>query len=75
MSEHYNEEIAWRRLQDMQREIENHRLVAGGGSASVTWWLPLLARRVWLVAGLAGRRAPRWRLTAGAPPSSRRIAS
>lgn len=31
MSEFYNEEMAWWRLQDLQREMENRRVVAGGG--------------------------------------------
>lgn len=57
--EYYNEEMAWRHLQDLQREMENHRLVDAGGPA-LRWWLPKLARRIWIVAGLASRRAPRW---------------
>ena len=59
MNGYYNEEMAWRQLQDLQREMENHRLVDGGGPA-LGWWLPKLAVRIWVVAGLAGRRAPRW---------------
>ena len=59
MNESFNEEMAWRHLQDMQREMENRRLVDGGGPA-LRWWLPKLAKRVWIVAGLASRRAPRW---------------
>src|SRR5213594_789395 len=59
MNESFNEEMAWRHLQDMQREMENRRLVDGGGPA-LRWWLPKLARRVWIVAGLATRRPPRW---------------
>lgn len=59
MSRNYNEEMAWRRLQDLQREMENHRMVDAGGPA-LRWWLPRLAERAWLVAGLASRRAPRW---------------
>ena len=59
MNQFYNEEMAWRRLQDMQRELENHRMVDGGGP-TLRWWLPKLAERIWVVAGLASRRAPRW---------------
>ncbi|HEV2218768.1 MAG TPA: hypothetical protein VGV88_14510 [Candidatus Dormibacteraeota bacterium] len=59
MNEFYNEEMAWRQLQDLQLEMENRRLVASGGR-SLRWWLPRLADRVWVVAGLASRRAPRW---------------
>ena len=57
VNESFNEEMAWRHLQDLQREMENHRLVDGGGPV-LRWWLPKLARRVWIVAGLAGRRPP-----------------
>jgi len=59
VSRNFNEEMAWRHLQDLQREMENRRLVDGGGPP-LAWWLPKLAERVWLVAGLASRRAPRW---------------
>ena len=59
MNRYYNEEMAWRQLQDLQREMENHRLVEGGGPP-IRWWLPKLAERMWVVAGLASRRAPRW---------------
>ena len=59
MNRYHNEEMAWRQLQDLQREMENRRLVADGGPM-LRWWLPKLATRIWIVAGLAGRRAPRW---------------
>ena len=59
MNGQYNEEMAWRRLQDVQREAENARLVESGGPA-VRGWLSMLALRAWLVAGLAARRPPRW---------------
>ena len=62
MRENCNEEMAWRRLQDMQREMENQLLVDGGGPA-LGWWLPRLAERLWVLAGLAARRAPRRRAT------------
>lgn len=74
MNGYYNEEMAWRQLQDMQRELENHRLVDGGGPA-LRWWLLRLTQRIWLTAGLTARRAPRWRSSAGAPGPSRPIAS
>ena len=45
MNEHFNEEMAWRHLQDLQLEMENHRLVDAGGPA-LGWWLPRLARRL-----------------------------
>lgn len=63
MNEHYNEEMAWRRLQDLHREIENQRLLTAGGPP-LRGWLSGLAERAWLVAGLAARRPPRRRPTA-----------
>jgi hypothetical protein len=29
----WNEDVAWQRLQDVQREAENRRLIAAGGAA------------------------------------------
>jgi transposase InsO family protein len=52
------EDVAWTRLQDMQRELENRRLYGRRpGLPSVA----LILERVWLLAGLAYRRAPRRR--------------
>lgn len=59
MNQHYNEEMAWRRLQDIQTEMENHRLIAGGGP-DLIWWPVRLAQRVWTLAGLASMRPPRF---------------
>ena len=64
MNGYFNDEMAWRRLQDLQREMENARMVDGGGPA-LRWWVPKLAARIWVVAGLATRRAPRWSPAAG----------
>lgn len=64
MNGYFNDEMAWRHLQDLQREMENARMVDGGGPA-LRWWLPKLAARMWVVAGLASRRAPRWSPEAG----------
>ena len=64
MNGYFNDEMAWRRLQDLQREMENARMVDGGAPA-LRWWLPKLAARMWVVAGLANRRAPRWSPAAG----------
>jgi hypothetical protein len=30
----WNEDVAWQRLQDVQREAENRRLIASGGPAN-----------------------------------------
>jgi hypothetical protein len=40
-----NHEIAWLRLQDMQREAENRRLTAGRPSGTIAALKRLLARR------------------------------
>jgi hypothetical protein len=62
MYPYMNEDVAWQRLQDMQREMENSRLWAANATAmvgSVRW----LVERLWLLGGLAARRAPRRRPT------------
>ncbi|MGH7763621.1 MAG: hypothetical protein ACREOM_04285 [Candidatus Dormibacteraceae bacterium] len=57
---HKYEDVAWQRLQDVQREIENSRLMAAG--IQQAWaTLRLLAVRGWLLGGLASLRAPRRR--------------
>lgn len=43
MNLYYNEDMAWQRLQDTQREAENRRIVAGGGP-DLVWWTVLFAR-------------------------------
>jgi len=54
-----NEDVMWQRLKDIQREVENQRLI-GPRSVPPAWDLiKLLGRRVWLIAGLAMRRPPR----------------
>jgi hypothetical protein len=55
-----NEDAAWDRLIDMQREMENSRLWADR-SSSLLSRLALLAERAWILGGLAMRRAPRRR--------------
>jgi hypothetical protein len=58
MYPYMNEDAAFERLKDLQREMENSRLVAGSaiglGSLFRNW-----AERAWWVAGLAMRRPPR----------------
>lgn len=58
MYPYMNEDVAWQRLQDMQREMENSRIWAGG-SANGLALAARLAQRAWILAGLAMRRAPR----------------
>jgi hypothetical protein len=60
MYNYANEDAAWDRLIDMQREMENSRLWAGRSGSLVTT-LARLAERVWILGGLAMRRAPRRR--------------
>ena len=58
MYPYMNEDAAFERLKDLQREMENNRLIAGAalglGSLFRSW-----AERAWWVAGLAMRRLPR----------------
>jgi hypothetical protein len=56
-----NEDAAWQRLQDLQREMENSRLMAAGQPQAAMATLRKLSARVWLLAGLAARRPPRRR--------------
>jgi hypothetical protein len=55
-----NEDAAWQRLQDMQREIENSRLMAEGQPDATLQLLRRLAVRAWHLAGLAATRPPRY---------------
>jgi hypothetical protein len=58
MYQYTNEDAAWQRLQDLQREMENSQLMANRPRA-VWATLRQLAARVWLIAGLAAARPPR----------------
>jgi hypothetical protein len=60
MYEYKNEDVAWQRLKDLQREMENSRGMAEGIQQGLTT-ARLLAQRVWLLAGLASLRPPRRR--------------
>ena len=55
-----NEDAAWQRLQDMQREIENSQLMAEGQPATTLQLLRRLAAWAWHLAGLAAMRPPRY---------------
>ncbi len=55
-----NEDAAWQRLQDTQREIENSRLMAEGQPGATLQGLRRLATRAWHLAGLAAMRPPRY---------------
>jgi hypothetical protein len=54
-----NEDVMWQRLKDIQREVENQRLIGRRSMPSPWDLIKLLGRRVWLIAGLAMRRPPR----------------
>ena len=60
MYSYSNEDAAWDRLQDMQREMENSRLWADR-SGNLLATAAHLAERAWILGGLAMRRAPRRR--------------
>lgn len=61
MYPYMNEDAAWQRLQDIQREMENSRLMAAGQPDATLQTLKRLAARAWLLAGLASTRPPRRR--------------
>jgi hypothetical protein len=67
-----NEDAAWQRLQDIQREMENRRLVAAGRRHITVDVLRQLAVRAWLLAGLAAMRPPRRRPGRGQRDGERR---
>jgi hypothetical protein len=56
-----NEDAAWQRLQDIQREMENRRLTAAGQPHATFETIRQLGARAWLLAGLAATRPPRRR--------------
>jgi len=58
-----NEDAAWQRLIDIQREMENSKIWASDTSSLIKV-ASQLAERVWILGGLAARRAPRRRRTA-----------
>lgn len=62
MYPYLNEEVAWQRLQDLQREMENSRLMARHARVAFAD-LKRLVARVWWIAGLAAQRPPRRRPT------------
>jgi hypothetical protein len=52
-----NEDVAFERLKDLQREMENSRAMAGS-LAELRNSVRILALRAWWLAGLAMRRLP-----------------
>ena len=60
-----NEDVAWQHLQDLQREMENSRLMARHSRIAFAD-VKRLAARIWWVAGLAAQRPPRRRPTPAA---------
>ena len=55
-----NEDAAWQRLVDIQREMENSKIWATD-SSNLFKLAAQLAERAWVLGGLAMRRAPRRR--------------
>jgi len=55
-----NEDAAWQRLQDIQREMENRRLMAAGQPDTTLEFFRWLAARAWHLAGLAATRPSRY---------------
>ena len=60
MYPYMNEDVAFERLKDLQREMENSRLTANA-FAGFGALVRNLAARAWWIAGLAMRRPPRRR--------------
>ena len=69
MYPYMNEDAAFERLKDLQREMENSRLIAGS-AAGLGSLIRSVAERAWWLGGLAMRRPPRRR-----PVARRRGAS
>lgn len=59
MNLYSNEEVAWQRLVDLQREAEYSRYMATRGLPWLVHAAVLLGGAVWKLAGRALRRAPR----------------
>ena len=59
MNPYTNEDMMWERLKDMQREMENRRLYGPARTPTLGELMSLLGKRIWWIAGLATRRAPR----------------
>jgi hypothetical protein len=59
MNSRMNEDLAWLRVQDMQREAENRRLMADmrRSAGMTTRTVKLGLHAVWTLAALASRRA------------------
>ena len=55
-----NEDVAFERLKDLQREMENSRLTANG-LAGLGSMVRIVSARAWWLAGLAMLRPPRRR--------------
>jgi hypothetical protein len=64
MYPHMNEDVAFERLKDLQREMENSRMAADS-VAGLGALIRNLSARAWWLAGLAMRRAPRRRRNLG----------
>jgi hypothetical protein len=64
----WNEDVAWQRLQDVQREAENRRLIASGGPADRQQPLRRASQRSLLRRAAYVMRDVVWILNRGAHP-------
>ena len=69
MYQYTNEDVAFERLKDLQREMENSRMAADS-LVGLGKLVRNLAARAWLLAGLAMRRAPRRRRAPAPSPAA-----
>ena len=74
MYQYTNEDVAFERLKDLQREMENSHLAANS-LAGFGGLVRHLAGRAWWLAGLAVRRPPRRRAAPGQTARDRDAAS
>jgi hypothetical protein len=59
MNQYANEEVAWQRLVDLQREAEYSQFLATNGLPRAVHLALVLVKRIWWLAGLAMQRPPR----------------
>jgi hypothetical protein len=53
MYPYMNEDVAWQRLQDLQREMENSRLLAQNGPPALARLARYVGARIWTLAATA----------------------
>jgi phenylpyruvate tautomerase PptA (4-oxalocrotonate tautomerase family) len=68
MRSYENEDMAWQRLQDIQREAENRRLVEAGGPPDEGGLAGLIAEITWSFVHALGLKRRRTEVIAVEPP-------